>query len=121
MIGRATIERAIDLVVEQCAPDQVFVIGSHATGTAKPGSDLDLLIIAASTESKQQRDERIELLLAPLMIPVDVNVYTPAEFEREESEPYGFARMVTRHQGQLVYSQAEGRRPFVGLEVRRDR
>lgn len=107
MIRPETIDRAIEIIIAQCEPEQIFVIGSYATGTAKRTSDLDLLIVQASTESKRQRDERVELLLAPLLIPVDVNVYTPAEFEEECRQPSGFARMVTELQGKLVYSHAE--------------
>lgn len=108
MIAPRTIARAIEVVVAQCDPEQVFVIGSHATGTAKRGSDLDLLIVAASDETKARRDQRVEQMLAPLAIPVDVNVYTPAEFERELREPHGFARTATQLQGRLVYSRAGG-------------
>jgi hypothetical protein len=84
------------------------VIGSYATGTAKRTSDLDLLIVQASTEAKRKRDERIEFLLAPLLIPVDVNVYTPAEFEKECRRPFGFARTATELQGKLVYNRELG-------------
>jgi predicted nucleotidyltransferase len=106
MIRPETIDRAIDIIIAQCEPEQIFVIGSYASGTAKRTSDLDLLIIQASTESKRQRDERVELLLAPLLIPVDVNVYTPDEFEEECRQPFGFVRTVIELQGKLVYSRA---------------
>lgn len=99
MIRPQTIDRAIDVIVAQCDPEQIFVIGSYATGTAKRTSDLDLLIIQASTEAKRKRDERVKFLLAPRLIPVDVNVYTPAEFDEECRQPFGCARMVTELQG----------------------
>jgi predicted nucleotidyltransferase len=108
MIRPQTIDRAIDIIVAQCEPEQIFVIGSYATGTAKRTSDLDLLIVQASTEAKRKRDERVEFLLAPLLIPVDVNVYTPAEFDEECRQPFGFARTATELQGKLVYSRELG-------------
>ena len=109
MIRPEIIDRAIDMVVAQCAPEHVFVIGSYATGTAKRTSDLDLLIVAESAEPKQRRDDRVRHLLAPLMIGIDVNVYTPSEFEHERREPGGFARTATELQGKLVYSRSLGR------------
>jgi predicted nucleotidyltransferase len=111
------IQRAIDVIVAQCDPEEVYVIGSYATGTAKPTSDLDLLIVQQSTEPKRARELRIELLLAPLLIPVDVNVYTPAEIADERRDPLSFARTVTERQGKLVYSRALGR--LVEIEARR--
>ncbi len=108
MIGRETIERAIDIIVAQCDPEQVFVIGSYAAGVAKRSSDLDLIVVQRSPDPKRARERRLELLLAPLMIPVDLNVYTPEEFEDECRDPLGFARMATQLQGKLVYSRALG-------------
>lgn len=108
MIGQELIDRAVDMVVAQCAPEKVFVIGSYATGTAKRNSDLDLLVVAESTESKQRRDDRLAQSLARLVIPIDINVYTPAEFEEELRQPMGFARTATQLQGKLVYSSELG-------------
>ena len=124
MVRRETIARAIDMIIAQLDPEQVFVIGSYASGTAKASSDLDLLIVAASTESKLRRDQRVQQLLAPLMIPVDINVYTPAEFAAECADPFGFARTATELQGKLAYRRARGdsseiRRRWDELEARR--
>ena len=105
MIRPETIHRAIDIIVAQCEPEQIFVIGSYATGTAKRTSDLDLLIVQASADDKRRRDGRVALLLAPLLIRVDVNVYTPDEFDEELRQPYSFARTATELQGKLVYSR----------------
>ena len=75
MIRPETIDHAIDVIVAHCALEQVFVIGSYATGTAKRTSDLDLLIVQRSNEDKRKRDERVEHLLAPLLIPF--GIHTP--------------------------------------------
>jgi predicted nucleotidyltransferase len=118
VIRPETIDRAIDVIVAQCAPEQVFLIGSHATGTARPTSDLDLLIVQESTETKHKRDQRVEQLLAPLLIPVDINVYTPEELEEERGQINGFARTAIDLQGKLLYSRALG--DFAALHGRWD-
>jgi len=103
MIRPETIDRAIDIIVAQCEAEEIFVIGSYATGTATKTSDLDLLVVQASAEVRHKREERVAFLLAPLVIRVDVNVYTPAEFDEECRQPFGFARTATERQGRLVY------------------
>lgn len=120
MIRPALLQRAIAIIVAQCDPEQVYVIGSYAAGTAKRTSDLDLLVVMCSTEPKWAREARVELLLAPLLLPVDINVYTPAELDDEHRDPHGFARAVTERQGKLVYSRALGVRGWsVEVEARR--
>jgi len=119
VIGQHVIDRAIDVVVAQCSPEQIFLIGSYASGTARRSSDLDLLIVQESRERKPRRDQRVEQLLAPLLIPVDVNVYTPAEFDEELRQPFAFAYTATALQGKLVYSRALG--DFAALGASWDR
>lgn len=101
------IERAIDIVVAQCQPERIYVVGSQATGTARRKSDLDLLIVQESTQDKPTRERRVELLLAPLMVPVDVHVYTPDELDDERSQRFGFARTAPEV-GVLVYHREPG-------------
>jgi predicted nucleotidyltransferase len=108
VIRPQVIDRAVDIVVAQLQPERVYLIGSYSTGTAKVTSDLDLLIVQASNEAKRKRDARVEMLLAPLLIPVDINVYTPAEFDEERSDPWGFVYRTTELQGKLVYSRELG-------------
>lgn len=108
MIAPANIDRAVDLIVAHCAPDAVFVVGSYSTGTATDQSDLDLLVIQDTDVEKSRRDAQLELLLAPLLIPVDVNVYSRDEFREEAQDEYGFVRCVTERQGRLVYQRALG-------------
>jgi predicted nucleotidyltransferase len=108
MISPHLIDRALALIVTHCDPELVYVFGSHATGTAKPSSDLDLLIVQRSNDAKARREREVEQLLARLLIPVDVNVYTPEELAEELVDPYGFVRCATTLQGKLVHSRALG-------------
>ena len=61
-----TTEQAIQMMVQRLVdrfdPDQIILFGSQARGTAKPGSDVDLLVIMPVTGSK--REKRVEMRVA---------------------------------------------------------
>lgn len=108
MIPRLLIERAVRTLVTQSDVEQIYVIGSHALGTAHATSDLDLIVVRRCDEAKDRRDQRATALLAPLLIPVDVNVYTPEEAARQLRLPYSFLSLNTRGHGKQVYSRELG-------------
>ncbi len=118
MIEPRTIEKAVDLIVAHYRPEQVFVVGSYSMGTARDASDLDLLVIKHTDVPKRQRDYALSLILAPLVIPIDVNVFTPQEMAEEQEDEFGFARTATERQGKLVYSRDLG--DFRALSLRWD-
>ena len=64
---------------------ELHVFGSRARGDFYPDSDLDLAIVAPDFDEKDER-ERYDLIREDLReifgaTPVDVVLYTPAEFE----------------------------------------
>ena len=64
---------------------ELHVFGSRARGDFYPDSDLDLAIVAPDFDEKDER-ERYDLIREDLheifgATPVDVVLYTPAEFE----------------------------------------
>lgn len=63
-----------------------WLFGSHASGSAGPDSDLDLIVVARTELPFTRRpalfDELYELFPA-----LDLLVYTPEEFERLRADP----------------------------------
>lgn len=83
------IEELQSQIIAMCNPLAVFLFGSQAKGTATERSDIDLCIIAESTNKRR--------LLADLYysvetsIPVDFILYTPSEWANCISDPHSFA------------------------------
>jgi predicted nucleotidyltransferase len=75
MIDQATIERAVDSLLE-AAPDgsRVILFGSHARGDARPDSDLDFLVIEPRVADHRAEMVRLHHVLQPMRVPVDVPV-----------------------------------------------
>lgn len=87
MIPREKIDAAVRILAEAANPARVLVFGSYARGDAREDSDLDLLVIEPRVDDRAQEMIRLQGLLRPLRIPVDVLVYTEAEAANLGGQP----------------------------------
>lgn len=71
-----------------------FLIGSLAKGTQRAWSDIDLILVRDSQLPFIERPREFLETLADLALPLDILVYTPAEFLQLEEDPSGFWREI---------------------------
>jgi uncharacterized protein len=85
-------------------PRRVVLFGSFARGDQNRASDLDLVVIADTDLPFCERIGRaLEVCYAASSrLPVEVLVYTPAEWGRMRASDNSFARVVER-EGQVLY------------------
>jgi predicted nucleotidyltransferase len=103
-LSEAEIARIARRIVERIAPLAVGVFGSYGVGTAKPGSDLDLVVIGGTKLiPPSQRRRAVLAALRGIFHPVDAHVFTPEEFETEAQEYLSFAWVIAR-QVRLYYA-----------------
>lgn len=68
-------------------PKKVYLFGSRAKGTEKPNSDYDLfLIVEKSDLSVTKRHAEAEKVLWGIWVPMDIFIYTEAEFDEWKHE-----------------------------------
>jgi len=70
--------------------ERVLLFGSQAKGTAREGSDIDLVIVSAAWEPYSER-ERLELLgiaAARILEPVQARGATPEEIAAHRLSPF---------------------------------
>lgn len=81
MVDRQTIEQAAKILLD-AAPDgsKVILFGSHARGDARPGSDIDFLVVEPVLKSRYEEMIRLRQVLRPLRVPVDVLVVSAGVF-----------------------------------------
>ncbi len=75
-------------------PFKIILYGSYASGSDKPGSDIDLVIISDDFTGKDYW-ERIEILAAAIyeiFAPIEAVPLTQKEWENDESVVTRFAR-----------------------------
>lgn len=73
---------------------KVVLFGSHASGQARPDSDVDFLVIANSNLPRHKRSRDLYALLHPYPFPMDILVYAPEEVENQLKNPASFVSTI---------------------------
>ncbi|MCL6614251.1 MAG: nucleotidyltransferase domain-containing protein [Firmicutes bacterium] len=74
------------VVVREVNPEAIILFGSHATGHARPDSDVDLLVVEAEpfgpNRNRRREMARLWRALAGFAVAKDILVYSRDEVER---------------------------------------
>ncbi|MBD3233975.1 MAG: nucleotidyltransferase domain-containing protein [candidate division Zixibacteria bacterium] len=78
------IKKISDKLVREYSPQKIILYGSHAYGTPKPDSDIDLLVIKKTSERFIDRWVAVRRILSDSerTVPIEVWVLTPDELSR---------------------------------------
>lgn len=102
------LKKMTDLIVKAIAPQKVILFGSHARGTAGPGSDLDFMVIEDGPfgPDKTRENEMVKLwqLFFDYAIPLDFLVYSPEEIERWKNAPNHVVAHALK-EGKILYER----------------
>ena len=80
-----TVDRMVKRLVRHFNPDQIILFGSHARGTARPDSDIDLLVVLPLSGSKRAKQVEMRVALHNIRVPKDIIVATPEEIMRRRN------------------------------------
>ena len=87
-IDPPVIEEAVRLLLGAAPPgSKVILFGSHARGTADARSDLDLMVIEPEVGDRWAEIKRLEDVLDPLRVPVDLLVASQERFDYWRETP----------------------------------
>jgi hypothetical protein len=101
---RQELARFIDIVVEHMQPEQIFLFGSLAAGHVSEWSELELVVIADTDLSFDERTQQVLRSVRP-QTGMDVLVFTPTEWV-EMSMQRRFIQAGILSKGQVVYERA---------------
>ncbi len=74
--------------------EQLILFGSHATGTVREDSDIDIVVISSSFANKSYW-ERIDILseaIYKVFAPIEASAFTPEEWKSGKSLIVDYAR-----------------------------
>ena len=96
------------VIVREVGPERIILFGSHARGEARPGSDVDLLVIEREDFGKQRSRRREASLLwralARFPVPKDIVVYSQAEAAAWKDSPGHLVAQALR-EGRVLYER----------------
>lgn len=108
MVTETLIQEMVAAAAQEVQPEAIILFGSHATGQARPDSDVDLLIIETAPFGAN-RDRRKELVrlwraLSRFAVAKDILVYSRAEVEQwRNARNHIIARAL--REGRVLYGQ----------------
>lgn len=105
MVNDAIIAKAAELLREAAHPTRIILFGSHARGLAQSDSDVDLMVVLPEVRDRMAEMVRLNRVLSPLRIPVDLLVVSEEAFEYWSDTP-GNVYFEAAAEGRVLYEQA---------------
>jgi len=96
------LQEIVRRIITVSHPEKVILFGSRARGTAHPESDIDLLVIAHSTQPRHRRAAPLYGALSDILAPMDIVVYSPEEVQEWGEVRQAFVTTAI-HEGQVLY------------------
>ncbi|MDQ6669669.1 MAG: nucleotidyltransferase domain-containing protein [Chloroflexota bacterium] len=96
--------RVVGHLVRAFRPERIYVFGSHARGTPTANSDVDLLVLVASSDQlPHQRAQKAYTAVGAHHIPLDILVMTRQDFDTRLPAVASLPATVAR-EGRTVYA-----------------
>ena len=96
------VERVTRRIAEAIKPDRIILFGSRAAESARPDSDIDLVVVYSGPKSKRELKLEIHALFEHYDFSMDLFVLSPDEIRRQEHVANTLAREI-RDRGVVVY------------------
>ncbi len=104
MATRAQIQELVDKLVAGYQPEKVILFGSHAYGTPREDSDVDLFVIKDDPRPRWERQVEARMSMGFNGFALDVLVYTPHEFSMANPKFNPLVRDV-KGKGVMLYNR----------------
>lgn len=88
------------LIEAGVTPDKIILYGSYAAGTARPDSDIDLVVVSDDFETMDywQRIDKVSIAIYKVFQPIEAVAMTGREWQQGDSLIADYAR-----NGEVIY------------------
>lgn len=104
LITETLLQEITQRIVERFNPQKIILFGSRAAGTARPDSDVDLLVIMPAEGSAIQRAVTVKQVCRPRFVAMDVLVKTPEEITTQLQQGHLWLRHILT-EGRVLYER----------------
>jgi len=105
MVDQIIIDKVIALLREAARPRKIILFGSYGRGEARKESDVDLLVVETDVRDRIAEMARLNRVLSPLRISVDLLVVSEDMFDYWASTP-GNVYFAAIREGKVLYEAA---------------
>ena len=96
------IQEVADRIVKEYQPEKIILFGSYAWGKPHKDSDVDLLVVKETDNTRKTATE-IGRHFFPRLFAMDIIVYTPSQLRRELDLEEPFISKITK-KGKLLFA-----------------
>ena len=101
---KAVLAAMVERIVAGFKPERIILFGSNARGAAGADSDVDLIIVLPTIESKRRIRLAIREAVSGMGLSKDILVYTPEEMEHYRHLMGSLVRSAWR-EGKVLYER----------------
>ena len=99
------IDQMVNRLVQAAHPEQIILFGSQASGSARPDSDVDFLVVMPLTKPRRRMEGDLHAALMDADLAKDIIVVTPEELAHFRNVP-GTIVQPAVETGKVVYRHA---------------
>ncbi len=103
MSVQSEIQKITDIIVKNYQPEKIILFGSYAWGTPTDDSDIDLMVIK-ETDNTRKSAREIDSSIFPRLFPIDIIVYRPSQFNRRIKDRDFFIENIV-NRGEVLYAK----------------
>lgn len=103
-VTQTDISEMVRQIVAEAKPIKIILFGSRARGSARPDSDVDLLVIERDPVAQRRESVRLRRLLKDFKVPIDIVVFGQSFAERYSDIP-GSVLYPAFREGKVMYGE----------------
>jgi len=104
-LSKEILDEVVHRIVDGAYPERIILFGSHAYGVPDKDSDVDLIIVKEDVVSKRKESVRIRKLLRGILLPFDIIVVKPEEFEFYANNWINSVFAEAKRKGRMLYER----------------